>query len=191
MVKHSPVFCRSTPRLEAAPRHYLLVPARAIQPKDPVTHMQLPVVPPVPCGNLAIQPSSNEWRTLERHETLTIPDQNRLLVESALHEDVLDRLIKELGSRWSQHHNWVMGRLMADRGVARERIELITIQTMGGVSRSGSSQGGVRLAPFRYTVWLQISGCEANVKFRTGASGRIHVPRDRSDCLPVDEEPAE
>ena len=80
---------------------------------------------------------------------------------------------------------------VTDRGVARERIELITVQTTGGVSRSGSSQGGVRLAPFRYTVWLQIAGCENNVKFRTGASGRIHVPRDRSDCLSDDEQPAE
>lgn len=80
---------------------------------------------------------------------------------------------------------------VTDRGVARERIELITIQTMGGVSRSGSSQGGVRLAPFRYTVWLQIEGCETNVKFRTGASGRIHVPRDRSDCLAGDDKPVE
>lgn len=80
---------------------------------------------------------------------------------------------------------------VTERGVARERIELITIQTMGGVSRSGSSQGGVRLAPFRYTVWLQIAGCETNVKFRTGASGRIHVPRDRSDCLSYDEQPSD
>ncbi len=78
-----------------------------------------------------------------------------------------------------------------DRGVARERIELITIQTMGGPTRSAGGRGGVRRSPYRYTLWLQVEGCETNVRFRTGASARIHVPRDRSDCLAEDEEPVD
>ncbi len=76
-----------------------------------------------------------------------------------------------------------------DRGVARERIELITIQTMGGPTRSPGGRGGVRRSPYRYTLWLQVEGCETNVRFRTGASARIHVPRDRSDCLTEEEKP--
>ena len=81
---------------------------------------------------------------------------------------------------------------VVDRGVGRERIELITVETVGGDRRSGMrsrARGGVRRTPVRFTVWLRIADCEASVLFRAGATGRIAEPKDKSGCLSADGEP--
>ena len=80
-----------------------------------------------------------------------------------------------------------------ERGVARERIERITVETSGG-GRSGAPmgvRGGARRSPVRFAVWLRIADCEANVLFRANATGRIARPRDKSGCLSADGEPVQ
>ena len=79
-----------------------------------------------------------------------------------------------------------------DRGLARQRIERVTVETIGGARRSGMrsrARGGVRRTPVRFTVWLQVEGCEASVLFRANATGRIAEPKDRSGCLSANGEP--
>jgi CRISPR-associated endonuclease/helicase Cas3 len=57
------------------------------------------------------------WQALEQRQTLTIPDQSRLLVESSLHSEVLAR-IGELGDTWKKHSQWVVADRFADLGQA-------------------------------------------------------------------------
>ena len=76
-----------------------------------------------------------------------------------------------------------------DRGVARQRIERITVQTVGGAK--SATRGGVRRSPIRYDVWLRIDGCETRVVFNANATGRIAAPTDRSGCLSAAETPAQ
>ena len=81
-----------------------------------------------------------------------------------------------------------------ERGVARERIERITVETTGGARRSGMrsrARGGVRRTPVRFTVWLRITDCETSILFRANANGRIATPNDRSGCLSADGEPVQ
>ena len=80
-----------------------------------------------------------------------------------------------------------------ERGIARERIERVTVETSGG-GRSGASmgvRGGARRSPVRFAVWLRIADCEASVLFRANASGQIAKPRDRNGCLSADGEPVQ
>jgi hypothetical protein len=77
-----------------------------------------------------------------------------------------------------------------NRGVARQRIIRITVDTLGGdVHRSLGVE--VRRTPVSYTLWLRINGCESDVVFRASATGRIGAPRDRSGCLSAAEQPAQ
>ena len=76
-----------------------------------------------------------------------------------------------------------------DRGVARQRIERITVQTLGGAK--SATRGGVHRAPIRYTVWLRIEGCPRSVQFRAAATGRISTPEDKGGCLSTDDQPAQ
>ncbi len=79
------------------------------------------------------------------------------------------------------------------RGVARERIERITLETVGG-ARSGASsgrRGGGRRPATRFTVWLRIADCESSVLFRASATGRIVTPKDKSDCLSLYDGPVQ
>jgi CRISPR-associated endonuclease/helicase Cas3 len=58
------------------------------------------------------------WRALERHETLTLPEQSRELVESALHSRMLSDIVSDLGPRWARHAEWVHAELLSERRVA-------------------------------------------------------------------------
>ena len=76
-----------------------------------------------------------------------------------------------------------------DRGVSRQRIERITVQTLGGARTA--TRGGVRRAPIRYTVWLRIEGCRKSVQFSAAATGRIRTPSDTGGCLAAGDPPAQ
>ncbi len=77
-----------------------------------------------------------------------------------------------------------------ERGVDRERITTITIDTTGGEVRRrlGTTP---RRTPVRYTIWLRIEGCETRVVFNANATGRIAAPTDRSGCLSAAETPGQ
>jgi CRISPR-associated endonuclease/helicase Cas3 len=59
-------------------------------------------------------------RLLEAELRVSIPADNRRLVERALHPDVLDGLAAELGTAWVNHANDRAGIDFADRGTARD-----------------------------------------------------------------------
>jgi CRISPR-associated endonuclease/helicase Cas3 len=58
-------------------------------------------------------------RLVERESTWSIPAMNRRLVESATHPARIAALHVELGQRWADYWNDVVGGLMADAGMAR------------------------------------------------------------------------
>lgn len=58
-------------------------------------------------------------RLIEAHPNWSIPAMNRMLVESATHPDRIASLHTELGPAWSNYHNNVYGRLVAEAGAAR------------------------------------------------------------------------
>lgn len=58
-------------------------------------------------------------RLIETHPEWSIPAMNRMLVESATHPDRIESLHGELGPAWSDYHNNVYGRLVAEAGAAR------------------------------------------------------------------------
>ena len=76
------------------------------------------------------------------------------------------------------------------RGVARERITRIIIDTIGG-DVTGNRRRGMRRRPVRFTLWMRIEGCEANVVFRAGPTGRIGTSQDKSGCLSAAVQPAQ
>ncbi|MFO8008767.1 MAG: CRISPR-associated helicase Cas3' [Candidatus Brocadiia bacterium] len=55
------------------------------------------------------------WRLLEQHDEWIIPAMNREIVEHATHPDALSKLVAELGGRWPEHANWVLGIRSASR----------------------------------------------------------------------------
>lgn len=65
-------------------------------------------------------------------------------------------------------------------GIDRERIKNITVDTRGGEVSGGLRP--IRTAP-RYTVWLNIEGCERGVSFNASSTGRVASPSDPSGCL--------
>ena len=76
-----------------------------------------------------------------------------------------------------------------DRGLARQRIKRITVQSLGGARTA--TRGGVRRSPIRYDVWLRIEGCQRSVRFRAGPTGRITTREDKGSCLATDDQPAQ
>ena len=58
-------------------------------------------------------------RLIEANPAVSIPTDNRRLVEGALHRDVKTAISDELGVAWGNHANMLDGRDMSDRGVAR------------------------------------------------------------------------
>ena len=58
-------------------------------------------------------------RLLEANPFVSIPADNRRLVEGALHSSIKDEITAELGSAWVNHANSQAGRSFADRGTAR------------------------------------------------------------------------
>jgi len=58
-------------------------------------------------------------RLVVEHPVWTLPAMNRLLVESATHEERIYALHSELGRKWSDYRNEVVGSEIADRGAAK------------------------------------------------------------------------
>jgi CRISPR-associated endonuclease/helicase Cas3 len=58
-------------------------------------------------------------RLIVEHPLWILPAMNRLLVESATHEERIDALHSELGRKWSDYRNDVVGSEIADRGAAK------------------------------------------------------------------------
>ncbi len=64
-------------------------------------------------------------RLIIEHRVWILPAMNRLLVESATHQEQIDALHSELGRKWSDYRNDVVGSEIADRGQAKN----ISLQT--------------------------------------------------------------
>lgn len=58
-------------------------------------------------------------RLVVEHPVWTLPAMNRMLVESATHEERIEALHSELGRKWGDYRNEVIGREIADRGAAK------------------------------------------------------------------------
>jgi len=59
------------------------------------------------------------WRLLDEHSCLKIPEQNRYLVESATHPEILKKITSEPGSAWHLHQQKIEGILLAHGQAAR------------------------------------------------------------------------
>ncbi len=59
------------------------------------------------------------WRCLQEHLRCSIPEMNRLLVETSTHPQRLRELAEELGERWREHQMAVTGSYLADRRLAK------------------------------------------------------------------------
>lgn len=62
------------------------------------------------------------WRELERVETLSIPEQNRHLVERTTNESRLEKLAEELGPKWTDKWGELVGKGMAQSQEASVRL---------------------------------------------------------------------
>jgi len=58
-------------------------------------------------------------RLVLEHPAWSLPAMNRILVESATHEERIDELHKEMGQEWSDYRNNVIGKEIADMGAAK------------------------------------------------------------------------
>jgi CRISPR-associated endonuclease/helicase Cas3 len=61
-------------------------------------------------------------RCLEHDSKLIVPGKNRHLVESTTHPEALTALVDELGGRWRNHQNYILGSDAADSGAARVNL---------------------------------------------------------------------
>lgn len=102
-------------------------------------------------------------RLLEASPEFDIPAMNRMLVEGATHEDVLDRLAEELGPAWQEHGNAVAGGKSADRSIAA--LQMID-----------------RSIPFDE---LRFASLEERVQTRLGANSRVIDFAAAGTTLPV------
>ena len=65
------------------------------------------------------------WRLVAANALIDLPEDNRRLVEGALHPEVADLLKHELGTAWSNHANVQDGTALAERNLAqRWRLDL-------------------------------------------------------------------
>ncbi|MNS74074.1 helicase Cas3 [compost metagenome] len=58
------------------------------------------------------------WQELERRTLLTIPEDNRELVEAATHPEALKRITDALGAPWQLHATKTVGARLANQGIA-------------------------------------------------------------------------
>jgi hypothetical protein len=65
-------------------------------------------------------------------------------------------------------------------GIERGRIESVTVDTIGG--ETGGGFGAMHSAA-RYSVWVNVKGCERSVSFNAGPTGRVAAPHDPGACL--------
>lgn len=77
------------------------------------------------------------WRALAAHEKISIPADNRVLVESATHPEVLAALVAELGEPWTAHQTCVTGRVYAER--RQGNLNLIRRDLAFGSDSAGES----------------------------------------------------
>ena len=65
------------------------------------------------------------WRLIAANASVVLPDDNRRLVEGALHPEVAALLERELGTAWSNHANVQEGSAIAERNLAKRwRLDL-------------------------------------------------------------------
>ncbi len=62
------------------------------------------------------------WRVLEQYKELTIPKNNRALVELAIHSEILDKIVQELGEPWMRHERFVKGGTTAEKRLAQLNV---------------------------------------------------------------------
>lgn len=62
------------------------------------------------------------WRLLEKHPTLTIPQENRILVEESTHPEALKAIVEEFGGIWQEHYNTIHGKTAAERLLASQNL---------------------------------------------------------------------
>jgi len=58
-------------------------------------------------------------RLILEHPAWSLPAMNRMLVESATHEERIDELHQEMGQEWIEYRNNVIGKEIADMGAAK------------------------------------------------------------------------
>jgi len=86
----------------------------------------------------------------------------------------------QVGNREYQNRAISNGlRDLAAHGIARDRIEDITVSTSGG---EGSSTFGFSLN-YTYNVWFNIEGCDSPIVYRAGPTGAITTSVDKAGCL--------
>jgi CRISPR-associated endonuclease/helicase Cas3 len=78
------------------------------------------------------------WRELVRSSEISIPADNRKLVEAATHPQNLTALVNELGEPWPAHAQCMLGRLLADRrqgglNLVRRDLHFASEPSGGGV----------------------------------------------------------
>lgn len=59
------------------------------------------------------------WRRLERCSELTLPHDNRMLVESTVHPQALGEVLDSMEQAWSQHYDLVHAQAALETGLAR------------------------------------------------------------------------
>jgi CRISPR-associated endonuclease/helicase Cas3 len=77
------------------------------------------------------------WRTLAAQRRMTIPLDNRKLVEACTHPDVLAGLVGELGEPWGKHQTHVTGKTLAER--RQGTLNLVRRDLAFGTDASGES----------------------------------------------------
>ena len=58
------------------------------------------------------------WRLLEAQGEITIPDDNRRLVEATTHPEALEAVVQSRGPKWRAHRDHELGELMAQKLIA-------------------------------------------------------------------------
>lgn len=135
-------------------------------------------------------------RLVIRHAEWVIPDMNRLLVESATHEDCVEALNAEKGKAWFDYWNVVCGRQMAD--TAGAKLVLLKVDEPFGElrfpgddekvrTRLGAEGMQIRFAeqivgPFGAKIsgvtlpahWPQVINCNESVAPQTDGRGQLH-----------------
>ena len=77
------------------------------------------------------------WRTLAAERRMTIPLDNRKLVEAGTHPAVLAGLVEELGEPWGKHQTHVTGKTLAER--RQGTLNLVRRDLAFGTDPSGES----------------------------------------------------
>jgi CRISPR-associated endonuclease/helicase Cas3 len=134
-------------------------------------------------------------RLVVEHPVWTLPAMNRLLVESATHEEQIDALHSELGRKWSDYRNEVVGSEIADHGAAKNvslhteisftDSEVLFAQDEESI-RTRLGEEGARIAfaePVRGPFGVNISGLTIPAHWSYGLDSREAVRPIEADGL--------